>query len=231
MSNQSEIAGGSPAESTDFRLVYTCDAGRVDVGHAGLGAVTRLWALIGDGPPLSRIATVPPECLNRHAQPHRAISITGVPDAKTRYEKNSVREYWAARVLLIGLFIDTVILLIFPNGKSVLESGLELLACVLVFCGVLGEIHFAAKAKSADDELKRAFDKQVAESNRLAAEANQKAETERVQRLKLELELREVERRNAVYFRDSLYRPHRAAHFLRAQKVLLPRPIAPNQQG
>jgi hypothetical protein len=49
------------------------------------------------------------------------------------------------------------------NSTSVLERGLEL----LVFGGVFGEIHFASRAKSADAELKRESDKQVAESNRL----------------------------------------------------------------
>jgi hypothetical protein len=120
------------------------------------------------------------------------------PDAKTWYERNSVREYWAARVLLGGLFIETVILLVFPNGKSLLESGLGLLACLMVFGGVLGETLFAAKAKSANDQLKRGADEQVAEANRLAGEANQEPEAERVERLKLELELREAERRNAL---------------------------------
>jgi hypothetical protein len=120
------------------------------------------------------------------------------PDAKTRYERTSVLEDWSGRVLLVGLFIETVILFVFPNSKSVLERGLELLAYVMVFGGVFGEIRFASRAKSADAELKRESDKQIAESNRLAAEANQKAETERVERLKLELALLEVRRIDAI---------------------------------
>jgi hypothetical protein len=46
MSKRSEIVDGSVAEKTDFGIVYTCDAGWVDVGHAGPGAATQLWALI-----------------------------------------------------------------------------------------------------------------------------------------------------------------------------------------
>jgi hypothetical protein len=58
--------------------------------------------------------------------------------------------------------------------------------------------YISPPGQSADAELKRESDKQVAESNRLAAEANLKAETERVERLKLELELREAGRINAI---------------------------------
>jgi hypothetical protein len=76
------------------------------------------------------------------------MKITETPDAKTRYERNSVLEDWSGQVLLVGLFIETVILFVFPNSKSVLERGLELLAYVMVFGGVFGEIHFASRAIS-----------------------------------------------------------------------------------
>jgi threonine/homoserine/homoserine lactone efflux protein len=88
------------------------------------------------------------------------------PDAKTRYERNSVREDWSGWVLLAGLLLETVIYLVFSKGKSGLEKALEVLANVMVFGGVFCEIYFASKAKSADAELKRESGKQVAESNR-----------------------------------------------------------------
>jgi hypothetical protein len=44
------------------------------------------------------------------------------PDAKTRYERNSVCEDWSGWVLLAGLLLETVIYLVFSKGKSGLEN-------------------------------------------------------------------------------------------------------------
>jgi hypothetical protein len=141
------------------------------------------------------------------------------PDAKIRYERNSILEDWSARFLLVGLLLEIIILLGFSKGKSHLEIKLEAIAYVMVFGGVFGEIYFASKAKSADAELKRESDKQVAELNRLAAEANLKAETERVERLKLDLKLLEAERRNVLINQSNLVVSERLAA---AQGLLTP---------
>jgi hypothetical protein len=144
------------------------------------------------------------------------------PDAKTRYERNSLLEDWSGWFLLAGLLLEIVILFLFSKGKSQLAIILEALAYVMVFGGVFGEIHFASKAKSADAELKRESDKQVAESNRLATEANLKAETERVERLKLELELLEARRIDAIATQSILVTTERlaAAQGLRAREEM-----------
>lgn len=119
-------------------------------------------------------------------------------DAKTRYERNSLLEDWSVWFLLVGSFTRDRCFVRISKRQISPRNKMEALAYVLVFGGVFGEIHFASKARSAAAELQRESDKQVAESNRLAAEAKLKAETERVERLKLELELREVGRINAI---------------------------------
>lgn len=96
-------------------------------------------------------------------------------DAKTRFEKSSSLEDWSGYVLLGGLMLETAILFAYPDGKSLLHISLEVVAYLLVFGGVFGEIMFAAEARKASDELSRAAELQIAELSTQAAEANARA--------------------------------------------------------
>ena len=72
MSKRDEIVDGSDPEQLkkNFGIVYTCNMGWVDIGHAGPGAADRLWALIrneiGDISPDGQWFRVPfEECMGR----------------------------------------------------------------------------------------------------------------------------------------------------------------------
>jgi hypothetical protein len=69
------------------------------------------------------------------------------PDAKTRYERNSILD-WSGRFLLAGLLLEIVMLFGFSKGKSLLEITLEALAYVMVFGGTI-DIHGAPGLKSS----------------------------------------------------------------------------------
>lgn len=63
------------------------------------------------------------------------------------------------------------------------------LPTAIVALGVWGEIRFGGRARHAADELQDILDQKVAESNARAAEANEKAEQERLARVQIEARL------------------------------------------
>jgi hypothetical protein len=82
------------------------------------------------------------------------------------YELNSHRAHLAAYFLIAGLILELVNAIIWYRGSETLA---EMAAVLLIVGGVWGEVFFANRARLAGD-------KQLAEYQARAAEANQKAQ-------------------------------------------------------
>jgi len=119
----------------------------------------------------------------------------------SRNEALGRRGAWA---VVFGLGTEVVLAIAFTSGKTFAESWGLVIANSLIGLGVYAEIHFGRKALEDGSELQRLSDEKVfsaeeraAEANLLAAEASQKTETEKIERLKLELELHKTAQRVA----------------------------------
>jgi len=72
--------------------------------------------------------------------------------------------------------VEVLVLLWFSAEKSWLETGLLIVANLIIAAGVFGEDHFAHRAGEVALRLQQISDEKVAEANARAAEANQKAQ-------------------------------------------------------
>jgi len=97
-------------------------------------------------------------------------------NAASRSRTNASREKYCGFVLIVGLLIEISTLFIFPDGRSCEELLLNGMAYIMVFIGVFGEIYFASRTRSADEELKRDAGKLIEELKLKAEEARERAE-------------------------------------------------------
>ena len=65
----------------------------------------------------------------------------------------------------------------FSEGHSQWETGLLVLATIVIALGVWGEIWFRRKAEDAGDKLQDISDRKIADANENAARANERAAT------------------------------------------------------
>lgn len=77
--------------------------------------------------------------------------------------------------VIFGLVAEVIILLWFSDEKSRLENALLIAATLIIAAGVWVEDHFAHKAGGATERLTKLSDERIAESERLAGEANERA--------------------------------------------------------
>lgn len=84
-------------------------------------------------------------------------------DLQSSYEFNSIWADRIARLIILGLAVDIVV--VFISGKSWLENILTIIADTLIITGVWGELSFARRAKEAGDGI-------VAKANERAAKAD-----------------------------------------------------------
>jgi hypothetical protein len=77
-----------------------------------------------------------------------------------------------------GLIFEVILLLWFSAEKTKWETGLLIVATLIIAAGVWIEDHFAHKAGDAAEKLQRISDEKIAEANARAAEAQ--LETERL---------------------------------------------------
>lgn len=87
-------------------------------------------------------------------------------DLKSRYERNSARADWLAKLIILGLAVE--IAGVFILQKEMLEGAVTILSTALIAIGVWGELKFSHRAREAGDAI-------VAEAEARAAEANLKA--------------------------------------------------------
>ena len=133
----------------------------------------------------------------------RIKAAIGIPDNRNLKSVSDFNSKWADRLallILIGLILDIVAVFVKDTlWHPVLAVG----ANAMIFSGVWGELHFAKRARTADDSRVAEAEKSVAEANvraaeagrraaeanERAAEANKKAEEEKTARLKLTAQL------------------------------------------
>jgi len=84
-------------------------------------------------------------------------------DLQSSYAFNSVWADRIARLIILGLAVDIVV--VFISGKLWLEAVLTVIADTLIIAGVWGELWFARRAKEAGDGI-------VAKANERAAKAD-----------------------------------------------------------
>jgi hypothetical protein len=87
------------------------------------------------------------------------------PDSnlRSKYEANSSRAEWFARLILVGLAVEIVE--VFVLKRPFLEAAFTIAATTLILVGVSGEIIFEKRARAAGDGI-------VAEANARTAEAH-----------------------------------------------------------
>lgn len=84
---------------------------------------------------------------------------------------------FSAWAIVGGLAAEVIVLLLFSEGHSQWETGLLVLATIVIALGVWGEIWFGRKAEDAGDKLQDISDRKIADANENAARANERAAT------------------------------------------------------
>lgn len=107
---------------------------------------------------------------------------------KDKYESNSRWAERSAYAILVGLAFE-VIAVIFVSPKSTTLWFTLVIPNALIWIGVAGELLFGGRARSASDELSAEAQERIAQADARAAEANEKAEKERLARVKIEARL------------------------------------------
>jgi hypothetical protein len=82
---------------------------------------------------------------------------------------------FSAWAIVGGLAAEVVVLLIFAGEHSPWETGLLVLATIIIALGVWGEIWFGRKAEEAGNELQMIANRRIADANENAARANERA--------------------------------------------------------
>jgi hypothetical protein len=109
------------------------------------------------------------------------MSNNGSGDLQSKYEFNST---WAERIaflIIVGLAVD--ISAVFVLEKAFPESVLTISANLLIVAGVWGELIFEKRAKEASDGIVAQANKRAAAANEKAAELKISLEKERAKRL------------------------------------------------
>src|SRR5262249_25163466 len=106
-------------------------------------------------------------------RPVKKVAGWGGPDGgeggfEDEYEVNSHRAHIAAYVMICGLIFVVINGVIWFLGSETIAG---ILAVLLIFCGVCGEVHFAHKARLAGDRQLAQYEARTAEANQKAAEA------------------------------------------------------------
>jgi hypothetical protein len=81
-----------------------------------------------------------------------------------------------ARILLLGLGVEIVVLLIFAHGKSWCETASFILSVIVVIIGVWIEESAGNQAEDVAEELQHIADSDVANAGARAADANRRAQ-------------------------------------------------------
>ena len=105
---------------------------------------------------------------------------------KISHAKYSDWAEYSAWAIVVGLLVEIVIPLVFAPPRSWVVTTVP---NIIIALGVGFEIHFSRRARRVADDLQNMADKKVADANARAAEANEKAEQERLARVQLESRL------------------------------------------
>jgi hypothetical protein len=81
--------------------------------------------------------------------------------------------HWGGRAVIVGLLLDIIIVCMEERPWS--EKLFQVVANALIALGVFAELHFGRIASDARDELRSDAEERVAEANRMAQEARERA--------------------------------------------------------
>jgi hypothetical protein len=99
----------------------------------------------------------------------------GDEELRKSVSKNETRAQWGGAAVVFGLIIEVVLTATYRHGESIVEGWGPVFADALIALGVASEILFATQARSKAEALQHRSDEKVAEANKIAAMANERA--------------------------------------------------------
>lgn len=96
---------------------------------------------------------------------------------------------WAAKIIVVGLGLDIVVLIALPEAEGWLHIGAAVFATLVITLGVAGEIFFEGRAHRAAVKLQRISNEKVSAANERASKADEMAARLRAHAAELRLVL------------------------------------------